>query len=69
MGNYKNGSDIDLAIKGEEIDWRIQNRLKAILEEELPIPYSFDLTHYDSIKNAELKKHIDDEGLKIYHRK
>ncbi|HBG00524.1 MAG TPA: DNA polymerase III subunit beta [Firmicutes bacterium] len=59
MGNYKKGSDVDLAIKGYQIDRRTVNRLSDDLNEEYPLPYFFDVVHYESISNEELKRHID----------
>lgn len=66
IGNYKNGSDVDIAIKGENITYNNVVRLSSILNQELPLPYFFDVTHYESLQNDELKKHIDDVGVLIY---
>ena len=66
MGNFKPGSDIDLAIFGNKITPETVLKLKTKLEQELPIPYYFDLTHYDTISNSELKKHIDEFGKVFY---
>ena len=38
-GNYKTGSDIDIAIKGKNCSPKIAWDLNAYLNEELPIPY------------------------------
>ena len=43
MGNYKKGSDVDLAVKGARIDRRIINRLSDDLNEEYPLPRFFDV--------------------------
>ena len=45
MGNYKKGSDIDLALKGEKVDQSVVRRLSDELEEEYPLPYFFDITY------------------------
>jgi len=66
MGNYKPGSDVDLAIVGENITHTTVLRLRALLNEDLPLPYFFDVTHYDKIKNEKLKQHIDEEGKDIF---
>ena len=66
LGNYKQGSDIDLAIYGFNISAETVIKLKTRLEQELPIPYYFDLTHYETISNSELKKHIDEFGKLFY---
>lgn len=66
MGNYKKGSDVDIALIGEKIDRKIIRRLSDDLNEEYPIPYFFDLVNYNDISNEELKKHIDRIGKTIY---
>lgn len=66
MGNFKQGSDIDLAIYGVNISAETVIKLKTRLEQELPIPYYFDLTQYETISNSELKKHIDEFGKLFY---
>lgn len=66
MGNFKPGSDIDLVIFGNKITPETIIKLKTKLEQELPIPYYFDLTHYDTLINSDLKKHIDDFGKVFY---
>ncbi|MDK2919775.1 MAG: uncharacterized protein PWQ37_2508 [Candidatus Petromonas sp.] len=66
MGNYKRGSDIDLAIYGANITSETVNELSVMLNEELPIPYYFDIVHYDSLKNDSLKIHIDTYGKLFY---
>lgn len=66
MGNYKNGSDIDLALYGCFITNNIVNSLSILLNEELPLPYYFDILHYEGIDNIELKKHIDIYGKVLY---
>ncbi len=61
MGNFKKGSDIDIALKGNLKDNTLI-KLQVILDEELPIPYYFDLVDYQHIENQALKLHIDVEG-------
>jgi uncharacterized protein len=68
IGNYKKGSDIDLAIVGEKVDLHTVNKLSVKLNEELPVPYYFDVLDYNSLSNQELKKHIDQEGKFLYSR-
>lgn len=68
MGNYKKGSDIDLAIMGNKITNDILHQVHDYLNEVYPIPYFFDILHYDDISNENLKKHIDDLGKIIYER-
>ena len=69
MGNYKNGSDIDLAIYGSEVREEIINDVRVQLNEELPLPYYFDIIHYESLVHEGLKEHIDTFGKLFYERK
>lgn len=66
MGNYKKGSDVDLAIKGKGITRKTILRLNDLLNEEYPLPYFFDVIHYESISSDKLREHIDLEGKNIY---
>lgn len=66
IGNFKQGSDIDIALFGKLITQEIVLKLKVKLEHDLPIPYFFDLTHYETISNIKLKNHIDTFGKIIY---
>ena len=68
IGNYKKSSDVDIAIKGKMLDRRTVNRISDELNEVYPIPYFFDVIHYDIISSEELKKHIDEFGKLIYEK-
>ena len=69
-GNYKTGSDIDIAIKLKQATTNTltSNPINLIhdkLEEETPPPYFFDVINYHTIKNQALIEHIDRVGVKI----
>jgi len=64
-GNYKKGSDVDLAIKGDRLTYEITARLADCLNEEKPLPYFFDVVHYEAIAEPKLKEHIDRVGVKL----
>ena len=66
MGHAKRGSDVDLALKGKCLDSPTIARVKFVLEEERPLPYFFDVVHYDALTNPALKAHIDHEGRTLY---
>lgn len=68
-GNYKPGSDLDIAIWGKDISFSTISRLHAILEEESPMPYYFDIVDYSHLNHAELKSHIDRVGIVFFTRK
>ena len=68
MGNYKKGSDIDLAVIGENITKDTIFQLNEYLNEEYPIPYFFDLINYSQINNEKLIHHINYMGKEIYKK-
>lgn len=62
MGNYKQGSDIDIAIAGQEINRSdILQAIDAINEEE-PIPFFTEIIDFNTIDNPKLKEHILQQG-------
>lgn len=65
-GNYKQGSDIDLAIKGLGCTNKLAFQIKSHLNEALPLPYFFDVVCYNDMENDELKQHIDRVGKLFY---
>lgn len=68
LGNYKPGSDVDLAITGAAVTRKIVLWLRAMLNGDLPLPYFFDVAHYEKISNDALKQHIDREGRLLFRR-
>lgn len=64
-GNYKEGSDIDLALKGHAIDLSTLQSLEIRLD-ELLLPYKIDMVIYNTISNDALKEHIDRVGMVFY---
>ena len=56
-GNYKIGSDIDLALFSENLDH--DERLKINVQVSgLLLPYKIDILDFNKITNKELKEHI-----------
>lgn len=64
----KTGSDVDIALRGKEIDLRLVNAIAAMLNEESAMPYYFDILHYDALSDEEVRAHIDRVGKRIYQR-
>ena len=69
MGNYKKGSDVDIAIFGERVNNKVIFELNDYLNEVYPLPYFFDILNYSSISNQNLKNHINHEGKVIYEQR
>jgi len=68
-GNYDNGSDVEIALKGAELDFGTINQISYWLNEETIMPYNFDVLNYGSIKEPALKEHIDSMGIEFYSKK
>ena len=64
-GNYRAGSDIDLAVIGNDIDYP---QLLSILCEidDLELLYSVDLLDYQKKKGTSIGDHIDRVGQVFY---
>ena len=66
-GNFKPGSDVDIALKGEGL--KLKDILDASIEiDELLLPYKFDLIIYDRINEIALVEHIDRIGIVLFNR-
>lgn len=63
-GSFKNGSDIDLTIKGESLKLNTLHKISLELD-NLYLPYTIDLSIYKHINNKELLEHIDRVGVEL----
>ena len=68
LGTYKNGSDIDLTLKGNHMTLQHLNKILYDLD-ELMLPYGFDLSIYSRLSNEDLKAHINRVGEVFYARR
>jgi predicted nucleotidyltransferase len=66
-GNYKAGSDVDLALKGERLNLKLLNSISLAID-DLLLPYNFDLSIYHHISNQELLDHIQRVGKMFYKK-
>lgn len=66
-GNYKNGSDIDLTLMGDALDYKTLSAVAGELDESL-IPYTVDLSLFEKIENPALHEHIERVGKVFYER-
>ena len=64
-GTYKNGTDIDLTLKGNRLDLAIINKISNDID-DLLLPYSFDISIFSQISNAGLVDHINRVGVVFY---
>lgn len=68
IGKYKNGSDVDVALKGDLLTAEILSTIRYILNEETSLPYKFDVLNYHLVLNENLTEHIDRVGIVIYKK-
>jgi predicted nucleotidyltransferase len=66
-GTARSGSDIDLALYGEGIDWRVLGRIEDQLD-DLLLTYTFSLLHHDIRTDSEVVAHIARVGILFYQR-
>jgi predicted nucleotidyltransferase len=64
---YKPGSDIDLALVGDGLDWRIVGKIYDALD-DLLLPYRFSLVVYDKNADPEVAAHIQRVGISLFQR-
>jgi len=66
LGTYRKGSDIDFALYGK-LNSNLITKISCEID-ELPTPYMFDITDYNTIRNEKLKSHIDNFGKVFYEK-
>jgi type I restriction enzyme S subunit len=66
-GNYRPDSDIDIALKGQDLNTDDSIAMSVAFEEK-GITHKIDLINYDTIKEPDLKDHIDRVGIELYSR-
>jgi len=67
-GIHRRGSDIDLALTGQNLDWRLPGRIDDALD-DLLLPYRFSLILWNDRMDPEVAAHIRRVGVPLYHRK
>lgn len=67
-GNFREGSDIDLALKGQAINSTLLTQIELEYD-KLYLPWKLDLIIHDTIQNADLKDHIQRVGISLYQRR
>jgi predicted nucleotidyltransferase len=65
-GTYKPGSDIDLALSGAGLNWRMMGKLYDALD-DLLLPYRFSLIVYDENTDTDVAAHIRRVGIPLFH--
>jgi len=66
-GNYKRGSDIDLALTGAGLNWKLLGDIAEAID-DLLLPYETDLLIYEQLSDDSVREHIDRVGKVFYRR-
>jgi predicted nucleotidyltransferase len=64
-GNYRNGSDIDITLIGDDLDLTILFKIETELD-DLLLPYKIDLSIFHQIENTDLIEHIQRVGKDFF---
>lgn len=66
-GNYRNGSDIDLTLKGTHLTSTLLSVITSEID-DLNTPYLFDISIFDTLESPDLEAHINRVGKLFYER-
>jgi predicted nucleotidyltransferase len=66
-GNYKNGSDIDLTLRGVDLSLNVIYKILDDLD-ELLLPYTIDLSIFNDIGDPDMVEHIQRVGITFYDK-
>lgn len=64
-GNFRNGSDIDISLKGKDLNDSIRSKIFWDID-DLDTPYLFDISIFDKLKSPDLEEHINRVGKLFY---
>lgn len=67
LGRHRPGSDIDLALVGDDVDDRLCVRIWSEFEAS-DLPYKVDVTALPAVGNAALAEHVERVGVTLYRR-
>ena len=63
-GSYKNGSDIDLTLRGADLSLNVIYKILDDLD-ELLLPYTIDLSIFHDIRDPDVIEHIQRVGVSL----
>lgn len=66
-GNYRPGSDIDITLKGPQIEGSILSKIEEEID-DLNSPYLFDISIFNKLKSPDLESHIQRIGQVFYKK-
>lgn len=66
-GNYRPGSDIDITLKGQQIEGSILSKIEEEID-DLNSPYLFDISIFNKLNSPDLESHIQRIGQVFYKK-
>ncbi len=66
-GNYRNGSDVDLTLVGDDLTLSVLGKIMEEID-DLLLPYTFDLSIFHQISDTEVVAHIQRVGVVFYEK-
>ena len=66
-GNFREGSDIDISLKGENLNAAALSNLNLEID-DLNTPYFYDISIYHQLNSKDLKTHVEKFGKIFYKR-
>jgi predicted nucleotidyltransferase len=67
-GNYREGSDIDITLKGKNLTEALRSQIFSEID-NLNTPYLFDISVFETLQSEELISHINRVGKVFYEIK
>jgi predicted nucleotidyltransferase len=68
-GDYKRGSDVDIALEGKDLTPSAVAHIHNVLEDESPMPYLFDVVDASHLNSEELRRSIAAHKILLYERR
>lgn len=66
--SYRQQSDIDIMLYGNDINIGVLFQVKTLLDDESPYPYYVDVKHYESLSESIFKAEVDNSVQLIYRK-
>ena len=66
-GNFKPASDIDLTLYGAALTYDLRSTIALALD-DLLLPYTIDLSIFDTLNHPQLQEHIERVGVVFYQK-
>lgn len=66
-GNFREGSDIDLTLKGINISNNILSKINQQID-DLNTPYLYDISIFEKLESLEFIEHINKVGKTLYKK-